>query len=105
MLSLKTTIDAVAISSQAARKDVIKAQSLPVKVSTPKATSKLETSSKDDKKPEESLNSGEIHIKEALEEIKTFDIDDKDSAASIQEVPKLKDIKLSPPLKAPTVPA
>ena len=100
MLSLNTIEPAAA-----KQKDTIKAQSLPVKVASPKATtSKVETSSKDDKKPEEQLNSGEIHIKEALEEMKTFDMGDKDSTIKNKEAPKQNDTKLGSPFKAPAPP-
>ena len=40
---------------------------------TPSAAVKMESSMKDDKKPEESLNSGENHVKDALSDLKSFD--------------------------------
>ena len=40
---------------------------------TPIAVVKMESSMRDDKRPEESLNSGENHVKEALSDLKSFD--------------------------------
>ena len=40
---------------------------------TPQGIVKMESSMKDDKKPEESLNSGENHVKEALSDLRSFD--------------------------------
>ena len=36
----------------------------------------MEQSMKDDKRPEESLNSGENHVKEALKDLQTFEHSD-----------------------------
>ena len=40
---------------------------------TPQAMVKMESSMKDDKRPEESMHSGENHVKEALSDLKSFD--------------------------------
>ena len=63
---------------------------------TPKGgTIKMESSMKDDKKPEESLNSGENHVKDALSDLKSFDArENKNVAAFAQALTtKQKDSK------------
>ena len=45
---------------------------------------------KDDKKPEESLNSGENHVKEALNDLKSFDSHHDSTNIAISTQVKLK---------------
>ena len=48
-------------------------------------TIKMEQSMKDDKRPEESLNSGENHVKEALKDLQTFEHSDTVRKIALQK--------------------